>query len=173
MPRFENVSCSHCGLDFGPGDAGFSHCDQHAQLARAPRAFREPEPGTPWWQTAKDCGAWTDRKEGDIGYVHFGSVEALRVYTLKIGNQARAAATPQWQPIATAPKDGTSVLIWESDSDVPVVAFFHNRRDRWFADTEHYDTNGDACVIDKLSQELVTHWMPLPAAPTVAVQSPA
>lgn len=72
-----------------------------ATQARAPRSFREPEPGTPWWQTAKDCGAWTDRKEGDIGYVHFGSVEALRVYTLKIGNQARAAAAPAAVPDET------------------------------------------------------------------------
>lgn len=66
-----------------------------ATAPRAPRAFRTPEPGTPWWQTAKDCGAWTDRQEGDVGYVHFGSVEALRVYTVKISNQARAAASPQ------------------------------------------------------------------------------
>ena len=28
-PRFANVSCSQCGEDFGPGDNGFSHCDDH------------------------------------------------------------------------------------------------------------------------------------------------
>lgn len=28
-PRFENVSCSQCGRDFGPGDHGFSHCENH------------------------------------------------------------------------------------------------------------------------------------------------
>lgn len=28
-PRYENVSCSNCGNSFGPGDNGFSHCDQH------------------------------------------------------------------------------------------------------------------------------------------------
>jgi hypothetical protein len=27
--RFPNVSCSQCGRDFGPGNHGFSHCDQH------------------------------------------------------------------------------------------------------------------------------------------------
>ncbi|EPS1221667.1 hypothetical protein ACVBR5_000898 [Burkholderia cenocepacia] len=37
-PRFENVSCSSCGKDFGPGDAGFSHCDDHAH--RSVRHFR-------------------------------------------------------------------------------------------------------------------------------------
>jgi hypothetical protein len=68
-----------------------------ADEAREPvatRAFRIPEPGTPWWQTAKDCGAWTDRGEGDVGYVHFGSTEALRVYTLKVTQQALQAAHP-------------------------------------------------------------------------------
>lgn len=30
-PRFENVSCSSCGEDFGPGDHGFSHCENHRE----------------------------------------------------------------------------------------------------------------------------------------------
>lgn len=29
-PRFPVTSCSQCGSDFGPGDSGYSHCDQHA-----------------------------------------------------------------------------------------------------------------------------------------------
>lgn len=28
-PRFPTVSCSQCGRSFGPGNSGFSHCDQH------------------------------------------------------------------------------------------------------------------------------------------------
>lgn len=28
--RFENVSCSQCGRDFGPGEHGFSNCHDHA-----------------------------------------------------------------------------------------------------------------------------------------------
>ena len=31
-PRFPNVSCSQCGRNFGPGDHGFSHCDNHKHL---------------------------------------------------------------------------------------------------------------------------------------------
>lgn len=27
---FPNVSCSHCGKTFGPGNHGYSHCDNHA-----------------------------------------------------------------------------------------------------------------------------------------------
>jgi len=33
-PRFPNVTCSHCGGAFGPGDHGFSHCENHAHLMR-------------------------------------------------------------------------------------------------------------------------------------------
>ena len=29
-PRFQNVSRSQCGRDFGAGDHGFSHCSDHA-----------------------------------------------------------------------------------------------------------------------------------------------
>jgi hypothetical protein len=32
MHRFRNVSCSQCGRDFGPGDSGFSHCENHQHL---------------------------------------------------------------------------------------------------------------------------------------------
>ena len=27
--KFDNVSCSQCGRDFGPGDHGYSHCSDH------------------------------------------------------------------------------------------------------------------------------------------------
>ena len=28
-PRYLETYCSHCGGTFGPGDHGFSHCDNH------------------------------------------------------------------------------------------------------------------------------------------------
>ena len=35
-PRFDNVFCSECGRDFGPGDNGFSHCRNHAGVKETP-----------------------------------------------------------------------------------------------------------------------------------------
>lgn len=32
--RFEQTSCSQCGRDFGPGEHGYSHCDQHPGFKR-------------------------------------------------------------------------------------------------------------------------------------------
>lgn len=29
MPKFEQTYCSHCGGSFGPGDHGYSHCEDH------------------------------------------------------------------------------------------------------------------------------------------------
>ena len=29
LPKFDNVSCSQCQRSFGPGDHGFSHCENH------------------------------------------------------------------------------------------------------------------------------------------------
>lgn len=41
MSKFENVSCSQCGQDFGPGNHGFSHCEHHRSKpgASAPQEF--------------------------------------------------------------------------------------------------------------------------------------
>ena len=29
LPKFARTYCSHCGGSFGPGDHGFSHCQDH------------------------------------------------------------------------------------------------------------------------------------------------
>lgn len=31
-PKYTETFCSQCGGAFGPGDSGFSHCDQHQGL---------------------------------------------------------------------------------------------------------------------------------------------
>lgn len=36
MSRFERTYCSQCGGEFGPGDSGFSHCDQHTEMVACP-----------------------------------------------------------------------------------------------------------------------------------------
>jgi hypothetical protein len=33
MPKFEETFCSQCGQAFGPGNSGYSHCDQHKDVA--------------------------------------------------------------------------------------------------------------------------------------------
>jgi len=33
MAKFDKTYCSQCGAEFGPGDSGYSHCDQHKDSA--------------------------------------------------------------------------------------------------------------------------------------------
>jgi hypothetical protein len=35
MTRFPETHCSQCGGTFGPGDSGFSHCEDHPPYAKA------------------------------------------------------------------------------------------------------------------------------------------
>lgn len=64
-----------------------------------------------------------------------------------------------WQPIETAPKDGTDVLLWVVDgargwASLEVGFYEH---DEWFAP--------DYRPIELYAYR-ATHWMPLPDAPT-------
>lgn len=51
-PRFPNVSCSHCGQEFGPGDAGFSHCEDHIG---AKQSTRNTEPRNADMRRIAEC----------------------------------------------------------------------------------------------------------------------
>lgn len=76
-----------------------------------------------------------------------------------------AQAEPAWLPIETAPKDGSTIMLLEDGNDEPFFGFWWEGRARWRASTIHYDTDGDACVIDRIYSEGVSHWMPLPQPP--------
>lgn len=59
-----------------------------------------------------------------------------------------------WQPISTAPKDGTEFLAWSEAQGFDVVQSFEYERE----DGSHAWFNGDVYVNP-------THWMPLPEPP--------
>lgn len=67
----------------------------------------------------------------------------------------------EWQPIETAPKDGTWILVWGEDFDCPMSA-------QWSL----LDINPNSTTFENgwvgygyIFHDL-THWMPLPQAPT-------
>jgi len=123
----------------------------------------------------------------------FGAVEVgTWADTVRFSKQGteyiRADLVPQWQPIETAPKDGTWVLVSGGDAydefnlfkekldrsvsppvvnypnDVlvalkrPVVAFWYADQSRWAF------AHWDSCWYGEYSDP--THWMPLPAPPS-------
>ena len=69
----------------------------------------------------------------------------------------------KWQPIGTAPKDGTDILLHCKYSKVPLVGFIN--KNGIHANKDFLNTDGDANVIDWIDEEFITHWQPLPQPP--------
>ena len=71
---------------------------------------------------------------------------------------ARLRAAMAWQPIETAPRDGTNIMLWHKVWKCPVSAFYGEtyRKDCPWTQT----TNTTIWP-----EEAFTHWMPLPTAP--------
>ena len=66
----------------------------------------------------------------------------------------------EWQPIETAPKDGTEIDLWTLNGREP-AARFNVKRNRWeVIGLDGFDTLNWVDVDGK-----PTHWMPLPAPP--------
>lgn len=64
----------------------------------------------------------------------------------------------EWQPIATAPKDGTAILAWHPDwQDEPLSLRWHGHWHKWIL-------NG--VLLDLGDWGEPTHWMPLPPPPS-------
>lgn len=83
-------------------------------------------------------------------------IEADHRYARKLEERA------QWQPIETAPKDGTAVLLWAKDLRFPgrmCVAQYANYDIEWW-----YVTDGKFGPWP-LRGPSPTHWMPLPEIP--------
>jgi hypothetical protein len=76
----------------------------------------------------------------------------------------------EWQPIETAPKDGTDVIVMYMHIETQVVhnAFWMDEKDCWAGDNPG---GWWSYVHSEVSRELLddwrtpTHWMPLPPPP--------
>jgi hypothetical protein len=54
MPRFLTTYCSQCGAEFGPGDAGFSHCKDHMTTATATISLTPEMLAQAFWAMGSD-----------------------------------------------------------------------------------------------------------------------
>ncbi|MCZ4331051.1 DUF551 domain-containing protein [Castellaniella denitrificans] len=78
---------------------------------------------------------------------------------------ARLNAIQAWQPIETAPKDGTAILLGSSDGAWiakydPVYPSGYRPKNPWFSLMLNRDYMG------RVPNAKPTHWMSLPAAPS-------
>jgi hypothetical protein len=77
-----------------------------------------------------------------------------------------------WQPIETAPKDRTAVIVaaptMDQDGYIVGEAYFdpgrNNLGDWWWAGTDYGDYHSGP--MSDLDHRQPTHWMPLPEPPT-------
>ena len=58
-----------------------------------------------------------------------------------------------WQPIETAPRDGTEILLWEQEFDLYAVGIFSELQQEWIGWEEWSEPMNPS------------HWMPLPEPP--------
>ena len=68
----------------------------------------------------------------------------------------------EWQPIETAPKDGTRVLAFYSADEIIYDVVWNDPDDGWSDVLGFVSTDGE---IENFNQPDLTHWMPLPAPP--------
>lgn len=64
----------------------------------------------------------------------------------------------EWQPIETAPKDGTPVDLWCGEYQERLVNY--SREDRGGGNVFYVPNESGRCVVRS-----ATHWMPLPPPP--------
>lgn len=62
-----------------------------------------------------------------------------------------------WQPIDTAPKDGTYILAFDGEDYITIVSWAQY----------HINKGKRGCWLDRENDPwILTHWQPLPAPPT-------
>ena len=112
-----------------------------------------------WRQLYTEVCDIADNEDHDANAAFIINSHADVGYLLSVIAAMRGAL--EWQPIETAPKDGTAVLCWApdwSDSE-PALCYFDSTDDRLAG--PHWAMNASGCWPD--SQP--THWYPYAAPP--------
>lgn len=73
--------------------------------------------------------------------------------------------TIYFNPIETAPKDGTDILLFEKYNEIPFIGYWSATRKRWYANAYNFDTDGNACVVCSAEDGEIVGWFPIPVAP--------
>jgi hypothetical protein len=112
-----------------------------------------------WWETS--AGA------------EFGRLKLVEAHGYEFGLLSRIEAlekASQWQPIETAPKDGTEVLIFGGMFS-PTIS--NKSPCRSATKARFYDSEWNVVDIDGYGIEVIlpTHWTPLPKPPAISDKS--
>lgn len=159
LGKFEREGCDYTDTTVNVAWRAF----QYAQAA---------QPADEVWVTKDSAGAIVavtrQDVEGRILQVIAKAAQAAQNHIEQdlVMVSTQPAQMPGWLPIESAPKDGTCILLWEQYSTDPFVGYWG--RSCWCVSHEHVDAEGGwdgAIVVDNI-QMPITHWMPLPTAPS-------
>ena len=87
----------------------------------------------------------------------FGDFSAQINAEEKEAEEIFAELMTDWQPIETAPKDGTSILVCDKGHYYPFVAEWNEQEKYW---------RSTSCIDQYFGIADATHWMPLPEPPS-------
>lgn len=89
---------------------------------------------------------------------------------------AAPSAPDGWQPIETAPKDGTNIMVWAEGFEWPEVVRYelYDPEDASEIGMPGYWRYSEELLADvaNVEDEAVTHWRPLPAPPALRSEKP-
>ena len=111
------------------------------------------------------CAYFPDFAHGGLRAGRFDTTRTIQAIAraLMAADEAATKRASQWQPIETAPKDGTLLLLIVSGYE-PAVGRFYQSREVWdYHDPEYLAVRERAEI--SFGPWRPTHWMPLPAPP--------
>jgi hypothetical protein len=177
---------------------GVNYISPYVDGIEGKRRFVSEEPPTPSAEIAgvvekleqarHQCSEWMVNEDSGMS----GAIEAIHDAEAALGDALtllqRLDGSAAWQPMETAPKDGTSILVLTKADEIedgkggvherkarPFIARWDPEGDSWV--DENGELGGDAHHLAVtgvwsppsrgwLQPNEVTHWMPLPAPPT-------
>lgn len=118
-------------------------------------------------KTAKEIS----RRYGTARMLHVDIEDAIAEIERLRAAAAGAGAGAEWQPIETAPKDGTDVDLWGSLNKEPRhrITDCHWHKGEWLV----WGASGVDDEPHWMPVFCASHWMPLPPAPAGAVSGAA
>ena len=152
--------------------AGLALTEDHIAQARA-ALTAAPAPAPLTDERVRDAYMSTNTRTHDQTFAAFRDGVRFAERAHGIGTAAAPTvkdsltpAAPQWQPIETAPRDGTAILLGSRGGSwigkwLPVYASGYRPDNPWSSLMLNHDHMGEKWCKP-------THWMPLPAAPDAA-----
>lgn len=145
------------GLQRDDADGAYVDIDDALSVLHHWQSNARPQPQSEVAGAARVLEWMRDPKRKPAQLAFTAGAERQAAYWIEIAQAEEAHASGGWQPIETAPKDGTPVLVFV-DGKMTCAAFDSELLKEWEICVPSQGHRESDCV-------LPTHWMPLPAVP--------